>query len=979
MACLVRFSEMGKIAVSAGLRRLCALTFLCLFAGWLGFSQAFALQATRVPPGSQVIDLMPRVERSSEESETLQISTAPGSDGIVRRIQVRSRDPGTRASWIAFALTNDTDEQIDRLLVAPHFRLSGSGVTSPDLGSRRIVSITASQGFSPEREESSDADVFLITLDPGSTVTFVAELASPNLPQLLLWDQDAYREKQNALTLYRGIVIGIAALLALFLSVVFVVKGALIFPAAAALGWTVLAYACIDFGFLDRIFGLEPGANAIYRAGAEAVLSATLLAFLFAYLNLNRWQIRYARLGLAWLAFLALLIGLAVINPSLAAGIARISIVAVAFISLILVLYLSTHGYDRAVMLIPTWFLLLAWVTAAGFTVMGYIDNEIVAPALIGGLVLIVMLIGFTVMQHAFSGGIFSDDLGRDGARRALALSGSGDAVFDWDVLTDRVYVGGDIEHSLGFRRGSLEGPAASWLSVIHPHDRDRTTTIFDTVLERRAGRISQDFRIRAENGQYHWFHLKARPVIGSDGEIIRVIGTMADVTEQKTAEDRLLHDAVHDRLTGLPNRTLLIDRIDAGLAMMRSDASLRPTVISIDIDRFKQINDAIGLPAGDAILITIARRLSRLLRAQDTLARLSGDQFCMVLLSLRETDAITAFADTVRRTLATPITFKDREIFLTASIGITLVDPQPATTREDVLRDAELAMTHAKRGGGDRIQVFRSSMRLAGNDRLLLESDLRRALERGEMRVFFQPIVRLEDRTIAGFEALARWDHPTLGRIAPKDFIPIAEETGLINELGLFVLDNAARELSLWQQALEVDPPIFASVNVSSRQLLGHDLIQEVKAVLARYTIQPGSLKLELTESLVMENPEYAAQVLTRLRALGAGLSLDDFGTGYSSLAYLERFPFDSLKIDQSFVRENRKGTRSVMLRSIITLANDLGLSTVAEGTETDSDTVELYQLGCEYAQGFIFGEPMSAEAARRLIGANPDFKAAS
>jgi EAL domain-containing protein (putative c-di-GMP-specific phosphodiesterase class I) len=245
----------------------------------------------------------------------------------------------------------------------------------------------------------------------------------------------------------------------------------------------------------------------------------------------------------------------------------------------------------------------------------------------------------------------------------------------------------------------------------------------------------------------------------------------------------------------------------------------------------------------------------------------------------------------------------------------------------------------------------------------------LRRALERDEITILYQPIVRLEDRSIAGFEALTRWDHPKMGRTSPKDFIAIAEEIGLIVDLGLFVLERTARQLAAWQRTVRLREPVVASVNVSSRQLLRHDLIHDLRTVLSRSVLARGTLKLELTESLVMENPEHAAQMLTRIRELGAGLALDDFGTGHSSLAYLQRFPFDTIKIDQSFVRTTNKGTRPVILRSIIALAHDLGMDVVAEGAETDSDALELYQLGCEYAQGYAFGEPMTADAARQLL----------
>jgi len=427
----------------------------------------------------------------------------------------------------------------------------------------------------------------------------------------------------------------------------------------------------------------------------------------------------------------------------------------------------------------------------------------------------------------------------------------------------------------------------------------------------------------------------------------------------------------VHDNLTGLPNRELFVDRIESVLALSKADEAIKPTIIVIDLDRFKQVNDSVGIAVGDSILLTLARRLGRLLKPQDTLARLAGDQFALILLSEKEADRIVAFAETLRRALRAPITFNDREIFLTASMGIALSDGQPHRT-EEVLKDAELAMYHAKRIGGDRMEVFKPSMRARKTDRLTLESDLRRALEREEITILYQPIVRLDDRSVAGFEALARWDHPKMGRMSPSDFIAIAEEIGLIVDLGLFVLEHTSRQLGNWQRSVRHREPIFASVNVSSRQLLRQDLIHDLRTVIARSGLARGSLKLELTESLVMENPEHAAQMLTRIKELGAGLALDDFGTGHSSLSYLQRFPFDTIKIDQSFVRASSKGQRPVILRSIIALAHDLGMEVVAEGAETDSDAVELYQLGCEYAQGYVFGEPMSAEAARELLTGN-------
>jgi diguanylate cyclase (GGDEF)-like protein/PAS domain S-box-containing protein len=951
-----------------------ALLIAALLSAFLGALPGYAVEAVNVRTDVTAIDLTGVAELVKTDTDTISTQAAPGADGIVRRMQQPAREGST--NWAVFALANSGDEQIDRLIVVPHYRMVGSGLFLPDLGLSRIVTISPSSGERPEQQYSATADIYRVTLDPGTVVTYIAELRTDRLPQLYLWEPDAYKDKINSFTLYYGIVIGIAGLLALFLTILFVVKGSVMFPAAAALGWAVLVYIGIDFGFWGKVFDMSSGAERIWRASGEAILAGTLLVFLFAYLNLGRWHVRYMHITLGWLAGLAALVAIALIDASIASGIARLSLVCIAFLGLGVVIYLSTHGYDRAVLLIPTWFLLVVWTIGLVMTVTGYVTNDIVGPALLGGLVLIVMLIGFTVMQHAFAGGI-THNIVTDVERRALALTGAGDMIWDWDVSADRVYTSPETEQLLGLKRGSLEGPASRWLDVLHALDRDRFRAALDGVLEQRRGRLMQDFRLRTPDGHYLWFALKARPVVGSDGEVVRLVGTLTDVTEFKTAEERLLHDAVHDNLTGLPNRQLFIDRLESVLAFAKSDPAIRATVVVIDLDRFKQVNDSVGIAVGDSILLTLARRLGRLLKPQDTLARLTGDQFAMILLSERDPTRLIAFAETIRRTLRAPITFNDREIFLTASIGLALGDGQPNRT-EEVLKDAELAMYHAKRIGGDRIELFKPAMRARKTDRLTLESELRRALEREEITILYQPIVRLEDRSVAGFEALARWDHPKMGRMSPAEFINIAEEIGLIVDLGLFVLERTARQLSSWQRSVRTREPIFASVNVSSRQLLRHDLIHDLRTVLSRSGLTRGTLKLELTESIVMENPEHAAQLLIRLKELGAGLALDDFGTGHSSLAYLQRFPFDTIKIDQSFVRTNNKGTRPVLLRSIISLAHDLGMDVVAEGAETDSDAVELYQLGCEYAQGFAFGEPMTPEAARKMLLSEQQFEPA-
>jgi diguanylate cyclase (GGDEF)-like protein/PAS domain S-box-containing protein len=945
-----------------------AARFLALIV-LLAFStvHASAVEPIKISKDDTALDLSRAVELLRNKGESVQVSTAPGPDGIVRRIEVQA-DQNSNASgdWAAFSIANPTDQQIDRLIVAPHFRLVGSGIIWPDLGSPRIASITPSEGFALDRQPSADADVFRITINPGSVVTFVAELSSHNLPQLYLWEPEAYKDTVNSYTLYRGILLGISGLLALFLTILFVVKGTSLFPATAALAWAVLAYICVDFGFWNKLMEITPGNEQIWRAGTEVALAASLVIFLFAYLNLNRWHDHFSYGAVTWVLGLLALAGVAVFDPPIASGIARISLALTVVSGVAIIGYLAVKGYDRAVMLIPAWLLTLIWLLGAWMAVTGRLDNDIVQPALGGGLVLIVLLIGFTVMQHAFAGGALQQGLLSDMERQALAVIGAGDIVWDWDVPRDRVVTTPDIANQLGNTASSLQGPVRNWLPVMHSDDRDRFRSTLDAILENRRGRIGQIFRLRANDGHYHWYALRARPVIGSDGEVVRCVGTLVNVTEQKKAEERLLHDAVHDNLTGLPNRELFLDRLSNVMNMARGESNLHPTVFMIDIDRFKQVNDSLGMSAGDTILLTISRRLARLMKPQDTLSRLSSDQFGLLLASESDPGRIAAFAEALRQATRAPIAYAKREIVLTASVGL-ITWTKTATTAEDFVKDAELAMYQAKRFGGDRIEPFRPAFRAIGSDKLQLESDLRRALERDEISMAYQPIVKLDEGTIAGFEALMRWEHPRRGAISPSEFIPIAENSGLIVQLGLFAIQRAAEDLFAWQEQFpKLD--LFVSVNRSSTQLIRQDLINDVRSVLSRIHLNPGSLKLELTESVLMENPEQSAHVLARLKTMGIGLSLDDFGTGYSSLAYLTRFPFDIIKIDRSFVKGDQP-QKTTLLRSIVSMAHDLGLAVVTEGVESESDALQLRQMGCEYVQSFMFGQPTSREDATRMI----------
>jgi diguanylate cyclase (GGDEF)-like protein len=432
-------------------------------------------------------------------------------------------------------------------------------------------------------------------------------------------------------------------------------------------------------------------------------------------------------------------------------------------------------------------------------------------------------------------------------------------------------------------------------------------------------------------------------------------------------SKEHFRHAAFHDALTGLPNRALLADHLKLAIERAKRREDHLFAVLFMDLDRFKNINDSLGHTIGDQLLIAIARRVEGCLRPMDTVARLGGDEFAILLDGLEDFSHAIHVAERVQDELMQPFNLKGHEVYTTASIGIAL-----STTGydhpENILRDADIAMYRAKDNGKARYELFDTVMHTRAVALLKLENDLRRAIERQEFRVYYQPIISLQTDQIAGFEALVRWEHPERGFVSPDEFIPLSEETGLIMEIGQWVLHESCRQMRQWQKSLQ--RPLMLSVNLSGKQFIQPNLIGQIKNILEETDFDPRWLRLEITESVVMENAEAATSMLLQLRELGAHLSIDDFGTGYSSLSYLHRFPVTTLKIDRSFIGRMGEGDEnSEIVRTIMTLANNLGMEVVAEGIETEEQLTQLRALKCEYGQGYLFSRPVAAEAAELLI----------
>ncbi len=512
---------------------------------------------------------------------------------------------------------------------------------------------------------------------------------------------------------------------------------------------------------------------------------------------------------------------------------------------------------------------------------------------------------------------------------------------------------------------------ATDFLGRFHPDDVAALQELFRAAINARSS-FDVEHRIIQPDGELRWLRSQARAETSGATKTARMYGTAQDITEQKIAADSLAHQALHDPLTGLPNRTLFSDRLEQALGKIaRTKTTLG--VLFIDVDRFKVINDSLGHPAGDSLLRAMARRIQGELRLGDTLARFGGDEFAVLCEDLAgEADAI-AIAQRIGDSMAEPLDWGDGELVVTVSVGIALAS-SPGISPVSLLRDADAAMYRAKEDGRDRSALFSSGMRAKAVGRLDTEVALRRAIAGGELETHYQPIVELPSRKILGLEALVRWRHPTRGLIGPDQFIDIAEETGLVVPLGEWVLRDAARQTKTWQQLPGLEQ-LKIAVNLSAVQVGHRSLVDTVSRVLADTGLPPQCLQLEITETVLMRDASATVQILEALKALGIEIAVDDFGTGYSSLSYLKRFPVDVLKIDQSFVDGlGDDPNDSAIVRAIIGLADAINLRAIAEGVETAPQLQNLIDLGCQFAQGYYFARPAPAAIIEELLRAGAD-----
>jgi diguanylate cyclase (GGDEF)-like protein len=902
----------------------------------------------------------------------------PGATPAARStLTLTAQGPGPRFNWLMAALSNTADAPREAVISIPHQRFPGSGFLPLKPAGPRLFSVSMTGVGTIELMEVPGETAYVVSLPAGGTAAIAFEMAGRGLAPFTLWQRDAFESRKDYLSFFRGALLGISVLLTVALFALYGFRARALFPVAGGFAVAATAFMMLEAGHLPEILaGLAiPGFSLqVLRAVVEGTMAAFLLLLLGVLSELQR----VSRAGgtllitLGGLAFALPIYGFA--DPMMAASLARGLFAATAVLGFFLILAMWRKGEVKAETALVSWGAILLWTMLAAAAAFSPNPGTVISGLLQAGLGAVLVVMGFSLAHHAFAQGYLSRHFFREAGRHQLAMAGARAYVWDWQPGEGELHVSPEISRALAQPAAGFETAAGeALLEIMHPADRSAYLAAVEQAAADGRMPIDRQFRLSHGEGGYRWFELRARSIAGQGVRAARCIGMLVDVTDAKLAEERLLQDAVYDVVTGLPNRALFIDRLERAIEAWDPEEAGGLFVLLVDLDRFKIMNEALGHEAGDAMLSIIGRRIKSETGAADTIARLPGDKFAVLFHEVPGKRDVVSFADVLVKAVARPIKIEDEDFVLTATIGVARYSGEDLSA-EMLMKNAAIALYEARRKGAEPVELFNPSMVDDRAELLILEAELRRALERNEFEVHYQPIARLADLQLAGFEALVRWRHPTMGLLAPECFISLAEETGMIRDIGHVVLNEAGRQLGIWQRSYRTAEPAFVAVNLSSAQLIEPSLIDDVKQIINRESLLPGSFKIEVTESLVMQYPERAMQILERLRELGVGLSCDDFGTGYSSLSSLRKLPFDTLKVDRSFIsQEGHEQRAEIILSSIIAMGHDLGLAVVAEGIESQEQVNRLGELGCDYGQGFFIGKPITARQVNDALAGLP------
>jgi diguanylate cyclase (GGDEF)-like protein len=953
-----------------GLLVLISLTFMSITA-----ASSFADGLIELPPDVSTVDLTQHGTRVAAQRRNLKLEV-PGEKADERAVlELRGSGPGPDFNWTVYTLRNAGPKMRAYVLAIDSQRLAGSGVLRlQDFGSQlSSVQWLASQ-VEHTQQTSATSDAHRFELQPSQSITMGLE-GRAILSGARVYDVAAFAQREASLAFLRGAVLAVGFVLALSILALYGIRTNRAFLVGGFFAFTALLFMALESGYVDNVGNANPeGAFSLQhiRAYIESLLALGVAALYWGLTSLYRrnWkrELPYFLLVLGMSA----LVGLAAFLPEQATKSARWAILGLSITGFVTAVASRRKAVEAIDNIVLFWSALLLWAFVCAVAVAGESQNPVWHAAILAGLTAVVSVLAFVSLRLAFAQGFLSKPYLQDSSRRSLALTGAQHILWDWQPQEGVLDVGVELANKLGHSSDKLNSKSAMrWFAaLLHPADELVYQKTLDLRTLQVGSFVEQELRLRDAKGSYHWFSLRARTLSGAGGTAARLIGTLTDINRNKQTEDRLINEAIHDPVTGLPSRALFLDRVEQDIS---KPMAYPRRILMVGIERFKILNEGLGHDLGDQLLMEAGQRISKLLKKDESVARISGSRFAVMHVDTIDGNDADTLADNIIEALAQPFHIRAQEIYLSACVGVSL-SSELIDSATELHQQAERALHEAQGHGPRSIAVFHEEITDKRADNVTLESDLRRAIDRHEIEVHYQPIMNLLSREVAGFEALARWQHPVRGILPPVEFIGMAEQAGMIREVGDLVLAEAVRQMGIWQRVLTRNRPVFMAINVSSDQLSDTGFLDRLTSIIAREGVLPYAIKIEITESVAMRFPERARQLIQRLIALGIGVACDDFGTGFSNLSSLREFSFDTLKIDRSFITGDGLYNRGgVILQSIISMAHSLGMVVVAEGVETEDQAQHLLMLGCELGQGYALAQPMAARDIHGLLAVLP------
>ncbi len=932
-----------------------------------------------LPPHVLVLDLGTLGTQVAAQRRNVKLEVPGETAGTRAVLELHGEAAGPDFNWTIYSVTNQSAGPRSLVLAVGHQRLTASGFFPLKPFGTQLIKVNwvkPPNTLTILPAPSDDAFGFIVA--GKSTLTFAIE-GPTLLHSIRLMDVNAFAQQQTTVGFVNGATLAVSFILCLLIIALFGIRSQVEFVAGSFFAFTCLQFIALEAGYLDNLtmsFANPAISLQLVRAISETLFASGIAVAAWKLTAPNRQQVSGKSLqllhGLTILGATTGLLLLASHDPARAAQFSRAWVVIAATVGSCLVLQARRRGSGALEFGMFFWCAVLGWTLLAAAAAMNHTPSFVFSPLLMAGLSAIVAALAFAMARFAFSQGYLSNYYLTDASRRSLALAGAQHFLWDWLPNQQVLEVGDELAKNLGYEQHKFKtGSAArSFAALLHPTDEHAYAAIIGAGHMQSDSVIEQEIRLGNADGDYQWFVLKARGLPGSGPYAERLIGTLTEITRSKQQEDKLINEAVRDPVTGLPSRALFMDRLEREID---KPLGLPVRVMLIAIERFKVLNDGLGHDLGDQLLLAAGQRIAENLNPEESLTRISGSMFAVMYVESIARRNVGDLAEKLLLELGQPISIATQQIYLSPTIGISLSSAD-GHSADDLRKQAASALHAAQADGKRSVKFFNEDMKDERADNVALEADLRRAIDRHQIEVHYQPLIHLSTGSVAGLEALARWNHPTRGPLSPSEFIGMAEEAGLINEIGDIILSEAARQLGIWRRTLIRNSPVYVAVNVSADQLSDTNFLDRLEAIISKEGLPPQSLKIELTESVVMRFPERTRQLIVKLRAIGVGVACDDFGTGFSNLASLRDLHFDTLKMDKSFIAaEALDGRGGLILSTVVELAHSLGMVVVAEGVETEDQLDMLLLLGCDLGQGYLLGEPKPARELTNLLAIFP------